>query len=86
MSENVIKLASTRREPVSRGCSTCRHAPRNPHVPFARCGATGNYIENERFYNSYACGQEGRLWEAQPPKPPRLGILGTLRLWLLGDK
>jgi hypothetical protein len=79
---NVVRLAHTQRDPQTRACNTCRHAPTH-FSGFTRCKATGNYVDVERMSGGYACGMEGRLWE---PIPPRLGLFGWIRVLLFGEK
>ena len=77
----VIKLATSRAEPAKRACATCAHAPRFLNS-ISICHATGGYIHVERYWDSHACGPDGRLWEQ---RPPRRGLIGTLRVWLFGE-
>lgn len=78
--DNVIRLVSTRAEPMKRACGTCLHwggASSN-----ARCRATNNYMEYERHYDHYACGMDGNLWEARPPWP---GLFKATWRFLFGN-
>lgn len=78
---SVVKLATSNSSPQKRACSTCRHKPRVAGA-FARCGATNQYLDIERLSTLSACGQTGELWE---PRPPRKGLIPTIRIWLFGE-
>jgi hypothetical protein len=80
---NVIRLATDNHQAPARACITCAYGPRRirTYAVDNKCGATGFPITIEREYDG-PCGRNGLLWR---PRPPRKGIVGTLRSWLFGD-
>lgn len=79
----VLRLASSQEKPV-RACATCRYAREMNRLIYAKCGASGMYIANERRVG-VVCGPEGLMWEPAPPKPPRTpGIFERAWKWLFG--
>jgi hypothetical protein len=77
---NVVRIASSQRDPQTRACNTCRHRPRI-FASLAICKATGGYVDFERAYDQKACGPSGRLWEPMPPPVP---VLTRFKRWLIG--
>lgn len=78
---SVLKLVHTQAHPQRRACNTCRHGPKI-FAPYSLCKATGGFIESERAYPHKACGSDGKLWE---PVPPRRGLVGWLKVWVVGE-
>lgn len=76
---NVIRLATSRAEPVKKACSTCAHRGRLANSDW--CRATGNSTSFERSYNDNACGAEGVLWERRV----RRGLFGWIKVLLVGE-
>jgi hypothetical protein len=78
---NVIRLATSQRDPQKRACVACRHVVRHKYVG-PDCGATGRDIMFERADHFGVCGTEGKLWERTPP---RIGLIGWVKRLLWGD-
>lgn len=79
----VIRLASSQPRPV-RACGTCKHGwDLRKTLRYARCAATGQFIEFERRPNwKNVCGPDGLLWEAQSPRT--IGIFERAWRFLFG--
>jgi hypothetical protein len=76
MSDNVIRLASSRERAAVRACSTCAH--RYIKYGSAQCGAVEMLCSSARLYEC----NEGGMWE---PKPPRMSAARRFWLRLFGD-
>lgn len=76
----VLRLAVKNDRPLARACGTCRFYERKYGSGICLMFDSFEPTLERRDYGR--CGIEGRHWQ---PKPPRLGLIGWVRLLLMGE-